>query len=456
MRKIVVLAALVVCATSVDAAAQITQRPTRPYRGLFGGGPAPDPSRSRSEATFSGSLMVGYDTWLSPGGQPTGPTQERQSGSTVTGDAALSYFRGRTQRSVSLDARAETSGYSGIGAGPTVGGAVTVRAVTNLGRLTELRVAQDFGYEPTLVLGGLGPTDLDVDATVAPPADVTSGYLEQRSWSSNSSISLARRWTPRQTTHAGAGYSRFAYLDEFGYDTRTRLANLTHSWSFSRTSSIEALYSFTDSDLDAVDALATPLTDQNIEVSFGYNRRLSPTRQLTITAGGGATHVSTLNALDRSDLTYWMPSGSGSVSLDVGRSWSIAGHYSRGADVLQGVSLTSFATDSASASVSGLLNSRIETSLSASYSNGRSGGAGTSGRFENYSGSLQLRYAISRCCATAVIYDYYFYDFRDVVDLPSHFSSNFDRQAIRVGITIWLPLYGTYADGESSRGSRRN
>ena len=89
------------------------------------------------------------------------------------------------------------------------------------------------------------------------------------------------------------------------------------------------------------------MTNQTIDFSFSYDRRLSPTRQLQITGGGGATHVSTLNAVDHSNLWYWMPSGSGSFSWDVGRSWSLAGDYSRSANVLQGVSLTTFATDSA-------------------------------------------------------------------------------------------------------------
>ena len=120
-------------------------------------------------------------------------------------------------------------------------------------------------------------------------------------------------------------------------------------------------------------------------------------------------------------------------------------------NVLQGVSLTSFASNLAGASVSGLVSSRIETSLSATYENGRSGGADTTGRYENYSGSLQLRYAISRCCATAVNYDYYFYNFQNVVDLPSGFVPRYDRQAVRVGFTIWLPVFGTYADGGSVR-----
>jgi hypothetical protein len=229
-----------------------------------------------------------------------------------------------------------------------------------------------------------------------------------------------------------------------------------HSWRFSRTSSIRASYSYSDSDLESGSGMITPMVTKSIEVSLGYSRRLSPTRQLQITTGGGATQVSTLDTVNRSDLSYWMPSGSGSLSWDVGRSWSIAGNYNRSASVVQGVSLTTFATNSAGASLSGLLGSRVETSISTAYSNGQSGGLGTSGRFENYSGSLQMLYAFSRCCATTLNYDYYVYRFQDVADLPNLFPPDFDRQAIRVGFTIWLPLYGTYADAGSSRGTRRN
>jgi hypothetical protein len=405
--------------------------------------------------SLTGNLMMGYDTWLSPSGSPSQSTEERQSGTALTGEAALRYFRGRTQRSISFDGRASMNGYSGIDAEATLGGAMTFTAGTNLGRVTHLRFSQDVDYVPTLVLGAPELTSLDLTAPVPDVAAVSSGYLDQRSWSSNSVVNLDRRWTSRQTTLVAAAYSSLTYLDDLGADTRTRFANLIHSWSVSRTSSLRGLYSISDADLES-GGVATPMTNQTIDFSFSYDRRLSPTRQLQITGGGGATHVSTLNAVDHSNLSYWMPSGSGSFSWDVGRSWSLAGDYSRSANVLQGVSLTTFATDSASTSVSGLVNSRIETSFSATYSNGHSGGADTTGRFENYSGSMQLLYAISRCCAMALNYDYFVYRFQNVPDLPSQFPPSFDRQAVWVGFSIWLPLYGTYADGGSVRAPRRH
>ena len=459
MHRLVLTTIVCVCAVAADASAQMVQRPSRPYRGLFGGGPAIDPNRSRSELTLTSSVLLGHDTWLSPGGSGGGidPTRERQSGRTFSGEAALRYYHGRVRRSITVDARTLTLGYSGVGVDPTISGHVAINGETNLGTVMQLRATQSFAYEPTLVLGGTASTLGDAGTALVPGADVpqitsvTSGYLEQRSWSSNSGASLERRWTPRHATQFNAGYQRSTYLDELGYDTRSTRADVSHSWQFARTSTLRGLYSYTDMNSDSPAGLTTPMTHRRIDGSFGYSRRLSPTRHLSFGVGGGATHVTTINASDRSSLDYWTPSGSGSFAIDLGRSWSVSSNYTRAVSVLQGVSLTSFATDSANVAVNGLISSRLETSMSATYSNGQAGGTNTRGRFENYTGSLQFRYAISRCCATAFNYDYFVYNFANVADLSSGFLSNFDRQAVRVGFTLWLPLYGRYADGGPAR-----
>lgn len=452
MRSTILMVLVCLCAAPTDAAAQTTQRPTRPYRGLFGGGPTSDPNRTRTELTFTGSLLFGYDTWLTPGGTGINPTQEPQSGNALTGEASLGYFHGNNRRSLSIDGRTLTLGYSGINADPTIGGSVAIVGHSNLGRVVEVTVSEDVAYEPTLVLGGTTP-DVPIEGPApAPPADVTSGYLEQRSWSSNTGLSLGRQWTPRQTTRVDAGYLHSVFLDEFGYDTRSVRADLSHAWQRSRTLTFEGLYGFEDSQFDGIDGLTTPMTSHRLNGSLTYARRLSPTRNMNFTVGGGATQVTTLSAAERADLTYWTPSGSASFGIDIGRSWSVAANYTRDVSVLQGVSLTSFASNEAHVIATGLIGSRVEASLAATYSKGRAGGGSTTGQYENYNGSMQLRYAFSRCCAASVNYDYYAYEFLDVVDLPSDFISNFDRQAIRVGVTLWLPLYGRETGGGSGRG----
>jgi hypothetical protein len=285
---------------------------------------------------------------------------------------------------------------------------------------------------------------------------VPSNYLEQRSWSAASLVSFDKRWTARHTTQVSGAYSRINYLDDIGNDSGRVFANAMYSWTLSRSSSLQTRYSITDSNLHGTDGLTTPVQDQVVEVGVAYNRRLSSTRRLTLFGGGGGTYVATVAAADRSTLAYWMPSGRGSASLDVGRSWALSGSYSRSATVLQGVSLTSFATDDVSVNVTGLVNRRIESAISANYSNGRSGGAGTQGRYENYSGGFQALYAISRWFAVSVNYNYFVYRLRNVVDVPTSVPSYYDRQAIRGGITISLPLYGTYVGAAGSSGARRN
>ena len=109
--------------------------------------------------------------------------------------------------------------------------------------------------------------------------------------------------------------------------------------------------------------------------------------------------------------------------MDVGRSWSVRDELQRGAvSVLQGVSLTSFATDSAN-----VVGQRPDQLTHRDVDVGdlleRAGGRVRTRRAGSRTtrGSLQFRYAISRCCATAVNYDYYVYNFEDVADLSPAF-----------------------------------
>ena len=45
------------------AHAQAVQRPLRPYAGWFGGGPPPDPNRTRQELTLQGSVLGSRSEW---------------------------------------------------------------------------------------------------------------------------------------------------------------------------------------------------------------------------------------------------------------------------------------------------------------------------------------------------------------------------------------------------------
>lgn len=455
MRTFIALSLALIVLAPAPAAAQGVQRPTRPYRGLFGGGPPPDPNRTRQELTLTASALGGYDDWFLPGATsaPVDPRQQRHSGETLMADLGVRYSRGRAARGITLDGRAYMEAYSSVDIDPTVGGEGRVRVDTDLGRTLRLQGSYHAGYQPTLVLGAF-TTAADPAAAPVTEADVTSGYTAQRSVSNSGVVNLDGRWTPRQTSSVAGGYSRLQYLDELGHDSRSWTFTTTHTWALTAPTSLRWTYGFNDTALDEDTGLGTPFTHHNAEMAWVYQRRLSPSRQLQMSAGAGATYVRTLHVLDRTRLTYWTPSATGAFLVDVGRSWAFGGNYRRAPTVLQGVTLTSFATDSATLRLSGLMARRLETALSTTYANGHAGGSGTDARYQSYIGSAQLRYALSRCCAATVGYDYYIYRFTNVIDLPAGFPTSYDRQAVRVGLTLWLPLYGTYVDGEGRRGPR--
>jgi hypothetical protein len=436
----------------------------RPYRGLFGGGQQPDPNRSRHELTLTLDTLAGYDDILAPTGVDPVASATAESGYTVFGEGNLRYWYGRTGRSISADGRVFSNAYTTIDVGTLVGGNGQVRVETPLGRRSSLTASQSVRYEPSLVLGAFGPLQSDVDQNLLPETGQSNGYVDQRSWSLLTDVGAERRWTPRQMTRATFGYSQQTYLDELGHSSTGMSASIGHESVTSRNTSLLSTYRFTDSTFEgapgsggAPAVAGMPLTDHTFEFGGSYTRRLSPTRQLTFSGGGGATYVQTLSTLDRSALDYWTPSGYGSVSMAVGRTWSVVGNYRRGATVLQGVTLQSFATDAFHLGVDGSLSRRIDVYFGASYSNGQAGGGEQLSRFASYDALAQMRYALARCCALSVHYYYYYYRLDDITDVPTGVPDQFDRNAIRIGFTFWLPLYGSYTDGpeRARRGGNR-
>ena len=445
--------ALLLCAPSpVDA--QQVPRPARPYRGLFGGGPPIDPNRDRHELTLTASLTGGYGDVIPAGGSTVGPAPTTQSGATGQAEGQLRYWFGRTGRFFSAEGRGSWLGYTGIDVDPMIGGSGQVRAETGLGRRSDMHASLNVSYDPTLVLGAFTPLLNDVDPTLLPETGQASGVTDQTSWGSAGTVGLNYRWNPRQTTNGSLGYSKRTYLDEFGFDSRSLSAGAGHNWLLSRYTSFRGTYRFSDSSLVASDDSTIPLTEHTLEFGLSYTRRLSATREFHLSGGGGATYVDTLSATSPDPLQYWTPSGHGTFRLGVGRSWAVSVDYRRGVTVLQGVTLEAFSTDAVVLATNGALGRRADLSFSGAYSSGSTDAGPSVSRFGSYGGNVQTQYALSRCCAITASYDYYYYRLRDVPNVPLSFPSQYDSNAIRFGVVVSLPLYGSYAGGTERGGSR--
>lgn len=427
------------------AQAQRQQVPTRPYRGLFGGGPPADPNRTRTELSLNASLSGGYDQDVL-----TTSTQPGDGSVATTGDLGLDYYFGRAARSFSTEGRTFVTSYANTGTDPLIGGDIAMRGELELGRRSRLTLSQSFSYAPNLVLGTFGLLDQAVDPGDLPDTGDISGLVDQRSWTSDTGVSLDRRFTSRQTLSGAYTYGQRTYLDEAGYDVATHALNASYAWSITSTTGIRASYdlsrsSYSDPTRTGATASA-PMTDHGLLFGADYTRRLSRTRQIQFSGSVGASYVDTFNSTSLAAVSYWTPSATGTVRMDLGQTWALSGDYRRGTNVLQGVSLDTFSTNAFSVRADGAMGRRIRAAVSTAFSTGRSG-IDAESTFRALGSTAQFNYAFARCCAASVNYDFYSYRMNQVT-LPGELPSNYDRNSIRAGFSFWLPLLGNYSAGE--------
>jgi hypothetical protein len=131
--------------------------------------------------------------------------------------------------------------------------------------------------------------------------------------------------------------------------------------------------------------------------------------------------------------------GSASIVHQMGRTWSAQAQYRREVGYLEGLARPVF-SDSANASLSGLLTRRTDLFLNVNYITGTSGLSGRGPRFDSFSATARVRRALSRSLAAYCEYLFYQYDFTQVVDRPAGLPQEFSRSGVRVGLNLWLPL----------------
>jgi hypothetical protein len=162
-----------------------------------------------------------------------------------------------------------------------------------------------------------------------------------------------------------------------------------------------------------------------------------------VAAAAGVHNVrSTLGVVSRTQFDYWAPSGEASVGLDLGRTWNVSADYRRVVTVLPELTTESFLTDAMIVSTRGLIGSRLELLLSARRDWSDANATGSQAALNNTSAGLEAQIALTRMLAATVTYALFDYDFDDVVDLPGGFQPRSRRNSVRVGLSLWLPLYG--------------
>jgi hypothetical protein len=410
----------------------------RPVRGLFGGVER-DPTRYRS-LDLSLSLLGGYDDNLSPegggAGSPAGDPRFTTNGGLGNASASLSYRKGRNENWFAAGVRSGFRYYpsitelNGADHGGNVGFSLRPSGRTLLGG----RV--DGAYEPFFSLAAVPVFSADPSAGPL-PGSMDYAFTERPSLSYgsflNATYDLSRR------THATASHS-FRGLDFTGESDDGRLrdqsAHVGMNREVSRRWTVGGRYGYSWGET-AYTGEGTQTRSHGADLTVDYRRVLRSRRQLSIGFAPGFSRVETESVLIGRRVDRRV-TASVRADIDVARTWNLGGNYRRGLRHLPGVREPVFADD-AQVRLAGLVGRRLDVLFSADYTEGEAGTV--SSGFTSLSGSSQVRFAINGHTALTAQFIHYRYEFGAEAVLPAGMRRRFDRNAVRVGIDVWLPLY---------------
>lgn len=434
-----ILFTLLIVATTSPAMAQIIQPPPRSAGGLFGDGRPVDPNRTSQRLDLTTHVLVGYDDAISPeGGVSLGPSQR---GFVGTASSALNYWRGRTNRSFRASGRAYVNSYSNLGIDELVGWDASLRGTTQAGSRTHLTGDVDARYHPTFfqVLESAGPpVELG-----SPDYSATRGVVEQRWLSGTASARVQRDWTARQHTSIDTQFGQMQPLGEVGLETQDWSSSISHEWNWRRNGGVHASYHISDQLTIDENGEHHPFESQSAQMGVVVRKRFSATRRLEVSVGAGATRGRSLSTADDQLSDFVVPAVFGTLRSDLMRTWALSFDWRRDVSVLQGLTPVPFVSDTASLGAGGTVKSKFRLSMAVAFSRGVAR-EGETGSYESAEATGQLQWDMSRLFALVTSYTYYSHLIRDLAAIPVGFPARYDRNTARIGLTIWLPFYGSF------------
>jgi hypothetical protein len=187
-----------------------------------------------------------------------------------------------------------------------------------------------------------------------------------------------------------------------------------------------------DDDADESAAHRRVRTD-SIDAGLSYSRALSFSRRTHFAFSSGSTIVSDGSAR-RYDVT-----GNATLTRELGRTWEADLTYNRQAGFVDTLAAPAF-SDSAAATVAGLITRRISVSAGAGASRGQIGVRNANG-YWSYQGNVQLGVALSRVIECSFDYVAYSYEFDNADFVPIVAGTRATQQIAQVSLGVWVPLF---------------
>ena len=446
-----VFAVLLVAALAVDTRAQLIEGPVGSIGGVFGGHRPVDPNRDSQSLETTFDLSGGYDR--NPTimfGIPGESDRDLTRWVAGTGSASLRYRAGSLNRNV--DARGRTyMNYQSTAGDSLVGGEGSIDAVARFGRrhLNQLSVGVESAYEPGWVFGAFAPSSTTSAAPVdtPPPLAPPTGVFEQRWMVMSGNVGYQQHWNLRHVTAFEVEERRLRPVTGGGLDSDWRVGTVSQSWAATPRTTLLATYRIDQNVQRNEDDGAMPSRSvkyHSVDAGFRYEKRTSPTRRFGFGLRGGVTSL--LDAPETQAVDSVHPLFVATIELIPSRRFDFSTEYSRGVTVLAGVSAIPVVNDAVEFTVAGTPTPRMRYSVAATASraNFLAPDPARRNRTDVAGVTLDARYALARWAAVFAAYGFYHHRIDDPTLVNSGFPSRYDRHSVRVGMTLWAPLYGTF------------
>jgi len=414
----------------------------RPYRALFGGAANEPDLRKTLSLTVSASEV--YDENLladAIGPDVSAAVQSSGFYTNLVGD--LTFRRQGERLQFVAGGGASARYYTSIQefAASDYHAAVGLSAQTS--RRSTLTVNQAFSLTPVYVLGlfaSANPPPLG--SVITPVTDYAVN--DDRSYTTDSNATFVHNFSRRSsvTLLSAFRFTRYLVLTARGEAFNTVDAGGTYSYGLTRDTSLRLGYVFRRAEYvgSQVGPVLSQPVEHNLDIGLDFKRALSETRRTGYAFKVGSSIVSTAlgNDFTRSRRLFRIV-GDGSITQQLGETWSVSGTYQRGTGMIEGVAAPVF-SDAWAVASNGFIHRRADLALTGGYSNGSPAAVGLDARFSTYTGNARLRIGLTRAVAATVEYLYYFYDFSQVGSFTPGFSPRIRRNSIRAGVSFWTPL----------------
>jgi hypothetical protein len=413
---------------------------SRPYSGLFGGKAAgPD---SKQSLNFMVSLAEGYNDDTSPQLSTVVDPSAGQAGGLQTMLVANGNYMWRgTSAQFAVTSASALAYYNDLSETRNLSHSLGVGFTALLSQKTSLLFNQGAAYSPSY-LYGLFPSDSTVEPGEGVPAAPEYSVQTRETYSYNTSLGLTHSFTRRNRFTLSSDFSYTDYLHESDTqrDMRVAGARAQFARNVKRNTVLTFGYRFRNGD---VGFGFEPTIEHGVDIGIDHSRPLSATRRAFFGFRIGASTLEVpLSALDTSVTgtgRRYLTDGQLSLGYQFSRGWQTRAMYRRGMEYIPAFTEPVF-TDGVSANVDGMITRRLDLTMSAGYSNGESAFSRNASALKSYNGDVRLRYALNRTTAAYVQYLYYFYDFGGNTQLAPGMPTRLERNAVRAGFTLWLPV----------------